>query len=145
LLAVLAAGAAGFAIAGAMTASDFAPDFRTAGFFNVFDAGLCEAFSGILVNLLVTLAVDLAAGRFAAGFDPAALALAGLVLEDFLRVCLDIRLPFVAFGGSIIAGLRMLLRRQRGWANLPASEYGYRDSRHQPSPFVEWARRADGE
>jgi hypothetical protein len=29
-------------------------------------------------------------------------------LEDFLRVFLDIRLPFVAFGGSIIRVLQVL-------------------------------------
>jgi hypothetical protein len=31
-------------------------------------------------------------------------------LGDFLRVFLDIRLPFVAFGGSIIGVLRVLSR-----------------------------------
>jgi hypothetical protein len=47
------------------------------------------------------------------------------VLEDFLRVFLDIRLPFVAFSGSIIAPLRVLRRNCPRWANLPTSEYGY--------------------
>jgi hypothetical protein len=54
----------------------------------------------------------------------------GEVLEDFLRDFLDIRLPFVAFGGSIIRVLQPLpLRRirARGWASLAASEYGFKE------------------
>src|SRR4051794_13029685 len=47
------------------------------------------------------------------------------ILEDFLRVFLDIRLPFVAFGGSIIAALRVPCWNFRRWANLATSEYGY--------------------
>jgi hypothetical protein len=42
------------------------------------------------------------AGGFAAAFRPSD------VLGDFLRNFLDIRLPFVAFGGSIIGLLRIL-------------------------------------
>jgi hypothetical protein len=53
----------------------------------------------------------------------------GAALGDFLRVFLDIRLPFVAFSGSIIAVLRVPHRWRkpscRRWANLPAPEYGY--------------------
>jgi hypothetical protein len=37
--------------------------------------------------------------------------LPGAFAEDFLRVFLDIRLPFVAFGGSIIRLLRVESRR----------------------------------
>jgi hypothetical protein len=47
------------------------------------------------------------------------------VLGDFLRVFLDIRLPFVAFSGSIIALLRVLYGNCPCWANLPTPEYGY--------------------
>ena len=47
------------------------------------------------------------------------------VLGDFLRVFLDIRLPFVAFSGSIIAVLRLPRWNCPRWANLPTSEYGY--------------------
>ena len=42
----------------------------------------------------------------AAGFAPAGRRAAGL--EDFLRDFLDIRLPFVAFGGSTMRPLRVL-------------------------------------
>jgi hypothetical protein len=48
------------------------------------------------------------------------------LLGDFLRVFLDIRLPFVAFGGSIIRVLRDVSGHARikagRWANLMASE-----------------------
>ena len=52
-------------------------------------------------------------GPFAAGFLADVLEAAGTaflagVLGDFLRVFLDIRLPFVAFGGSIMGILRVL-------------------------------------
>ena len=89
------------------------------------------------------------AAAFFAGFVPCArLALTGdfrdvafaafrAVFPDvFLRVFLDIRLPFVAFGGSInssIAGLVLVSpNRANRWANLMASEYGYQDSTHHP-------------
>jgi hypothetical protein len=51
-------------------------------------------------------------------------------LGDFLRVFLDIRLPFVAFGGSIMdtASLLPAGRNQAVcWASLMASEYGYKE------------------
>ena len=60
-------------------------------FFDVF----FDVFLGVFFGLLVVLAP--------AGFE------AG-VLGDFLRVFLDIRLPFVAFGGSIMGVLRGLSR-----------------------------------
>jgi hypothetical protein len=89
-------------------------DSLEAGDFNFFDGALCdafgEAFPGCLFALLPELLPDLfAAARrvFAAGvladvIDGARVAFPEEVLEDFLRVFLDIRLPFVAFGGSII-------------------------------------------
>jgi hypothetical protein len=45
--------------------------------------------------------------------DPARAAFPVAVLEDFLRVFLDIRLPFVAFGGSIMGVLRVVHRQIR--------------------------------
>jgi len=51
-------------------------------------------------------------------------------LGDFLRVFLDIRLPFVAFGGSIIGvAARASARRNRAdcWASLMGWEYGYKE------------------
>jgi hypothetical protein len=98
------------------------------------------------------------AAAFFAGFaDCARLALVGDVLDDFrgvvfdafpeaclvvffdvfLRVFLDIRLPFVAFGGSINRGIAgpvfVSPNRANRWANLMASEYGYQDSTHHPT------------
>ena len=102
--------------------------------FNDFDGALCDALAGATLGVRVgfwagflppTFAAPLAAALLAlvlvAGFfDPrAALAAAGFAaavradfaggaLEDFLRVFLDIRLPFVAFRGSTIRVLRIL-------------------------------------
>jgi hypothetical protein len=103
--------------------------------FNGFDVGLCDALgaavsavlSGFLTvalaaGLAVLLAV-LAAGFLAdvaslrrvalltvlaaGGFRAGVLRLLGTGLEDFLRVFLDIRLPFVAFRRSTIRVLRV--------------------------------------
>jgi hypothetical protein len=60
-----------------------------------------RAFLAVALALLV-------AGFLADVFDAARVALPGADLGDFLRVFLDIRLPFVAFGGSIIGLLRAL-------------------------------------
>jgi membrane-bound metal-dependent hydrolase YbcI (DUF457 family) len=68
------------------------------------------------------LAVFLAV--FLAGFPGLAAAFAAGVLGDFLRVFLDIRLPFVAFGGSIMGLLRV---RSGGWANWMTVGYGDRE------------------
>jgi hypothetical protein len=80
---------------------------------NFFDGAACDAaevapgalFRAFLPAFFVTR-VAFTAGFFAdfAGWPRAALR-AG-VLGDFLRVFLDIRLPFVAFGGSTIGVLR---------------------------------------
>ena len=88
-------------------------DFPALEDFNFFD-GAFEAFAvalpvGLFFVLLVLVAVvarvfegavfnDLA--------DRARIAFPAAGLEDFLRVFLDIRLPFVAFRGSIIEVLR---------------------------------------
>jgi hypothetical protein len=76
---------------------------------NGFDGALCEA-------LLVVLLLDptVAARPLFACFifvdvvDGRRVGLREGVLVDFLRVFLDIRLPFVAFGGSIIRLLQIL-------------------------------------
>jgi hypothetical protein len=77
------------------------------GDFNRFDAALCD----VPLNpfLLDGLAFDwpaLAALVLDAFEDFAAGGRVDGVLGDFLRDFLDIRLPFVAFGGSIIKVLR---------------------------------------
>jgi len=88
--------------------------------FNRFDAALCDvAAAAVLDDFLDDLRAA-APGVFAffvfaraADFDldfrlavsPAFRA--GEVLEDFLRDFLDIRLPFVAFGGSTMGVLRV--------------------------------------
>ena len=89
--------------------------------FNRFDAGLCDVslarflfdvfaaarllFAALVLGFVLALAAPLV-------LEPVdVLARAGRldeVLGDFLRDFLDIRLPFVAFGGSIIGVLRVL-------------------------------------
>jgi hypothetical protein len=108
---VLAATALGAAIAGE---SDFS------GLFNFFDGALCDAFAvGLPVRLVFVFLPDLVSpdlvavalrafkgAAFAGLADRARIAFPAAGLEDFLRVFLDIRLPFVAFRGSIIGVLR---------------------------------------
>ena len=90
-------------------------DFPGLDDFNFFDGALCEAFAVALpvCLLFVLLVVAAVAPRVFEGAVFADLAdwartaflaafLAVVGLEDFLRVFLDIRLPFVAFRGSII-------------------------------------------
>ena len=105
--------------------------------FNDFDGALCDAlteavldvrvafwagfFAAPLVTALLALVLlTLAAGFLADAFEPRAILAADdfaadvrldfpeEALEDFLRVFLDIRLPFVAFRGSTIRVLRIL-------------------------------------
>ena len=86
--------------------------------FNGFDVGLCD------VGLCACFADFRAAGlsvfrRFVPAFAAVLVPRlpAGADLEDFLRDFVDIRLPFVAFGGSIIALLRDLfgVAESRPW------------------------------
>ena len=84
--------------------------------FNGFDAAFCDAFDEALRSCLLAEWP----GRPAVGggvFEDGVFAdlidwpRAGLPEErwgDFLRVFLDIRLPFVAFGGSIMGPLQVL-------------------------------------
>jgi hypothetical protein len=75
--------------------------------FNIFDAALCEGREGAALRVLPTVARRVLEALFlaAAGFAED-LAL-DVGLGDFLRDFLDIRLPFDAFGGSIIGLLRV--------------------------------------
>jgi len=68
-------------------AAFFAPAFAGAPFAPDFLAPDPAAFAGLAAPL--------------PAFDDARVPLAAVDLEDFLRVFLDIRLPFVAFGGSM--------------------------------------------
>src|ERR1700739_2795860 len=86
-------------------------DFPGLDDFNFFDGALWDAFAVALpvclffVMLLVLVAVArrvFAGAVFTDLADWARIALPAEGLEDFLRVFLDIRLPFVAFRGSII-------------------------------------------
>jgi hypothetical protein len=113
------------------------PDGREAD-FNGFDGALCDAEEAFFGGLTAVLPNFFAGGRWAlaslflAGvFEPPLLTFPLEVLEDFLRVFLDIRLPFVAFDGSIMGSLlRFLSGRQRispgCWVRLTAPEYGYK-------------------
>jgi hypothetical protein len=84
--------------------------------FNALDGAVCDAFRGVVLRALGGLAAFVppvfAARAFVAFGERtlADLAVADLPegLGDFLRVFLDIRLPFDAFGGSINGLLRVL-------------------------------------
>jgi hypothetical protein len=106
-----AAGFAGLGFAGVeiavlrLAAAGRAAEALPAG-FNGFDGNWCDAFAVAVADRLLGVRAGFftAAKRFlAAGvlLDVAA-AFPEDVFGDFLRVFLDIRLPFVAFGGSII-------------------------------------------
>ena len=104
------------------------------GDFNPFDGVFCDAFGAALPACLFGFLADLlavagrvfaAAGVLADTAVPARAAFPMGGFGDFLRVFLDIRLPFVAFAGSIIGVLRVVSRRSNRadrWANLMASE-----------------------
>jgi hypothetical protein len=89
------------------------------GDFNCFDGALCDTLGAALpACLFVFLADVIAVARrffegavFADVLDGARAAFPEDALGDFLRVFLDIRLPFVAFGGSTIEVLRVLSRQ----------------------------------
>jgi hypothetical protein len=98
--------------------------------FNGFDGAFCDApataFPAFRVVVLPDLLAVFVPGVLGDFTDWTPATLREAVLGDFLRVFLDIRLPFVAFGGSTmgIAGLRNQAGR---WASLMAPEYGYRE------------------
>ncbi|WP_423958733.1 hypothetical protein [Bradyrhizobium sp.] len=106
---------------------------------NRFDAAVCD---GSEVAFLADL---LAAARlvFAAAF--ARTGRRGAALEELLRDFVDIRLPFVAFGGSIIRLLRSCpanRNRPGGCASLVAPEYGYKEFDAPPVPSLKEFIRA---
>ena len=102
--------------------------------FAGFDA-LDETAGNALVCLFFESLPDLAADdrsdveliRLADAFEPAAFRFAAERLPDFLRVFLDIRLPFVAFRGSIIDVLRQVSRFDYRPVNLAFSDYAQKD------------------
>jgi hypothetical protein len=91
-------------------------DSAGAGDFNFFEGALCDARAAASRGFLAARLTDffavalrvVAAGFLADVFDGARVAFPERDLGDFLRVFLDIRLPFVAFGGSTIGALRPL-------------------------------------
>ena len=111
--------------------------------FNAFEGAFCDAFrvalaafvAGFLADSLALAGAALARCGFADFADCAREAALrgdafGGFLGDFLRVFLDIRLPFVAFGGSIMGLLRVMSSKAGagsfGWANLVTAGYGGR-------------------
>jgi hypothetical protein len=87
------------------------PDFFATALRGLAAGFLTEAFEPLRVGFA------LAAFRTEVLADPLTGPLAG-PLEDFLRVFLDIRLPFVAFGGSTNRVLRV---SSRGAGFAPAA------------------------
>jgi len=89
-------------------AAVFRFDFAAAG-FDALDETLGDALVCPVFEFLLDFFADgrsvFEAARFAGAFDPG-LVFAADGLPVFLRVFLDIRLPFVAFRGSIIEVLR---------------------------------------
>jgi len=105
--------------------------------FNRFESALCDAARAVLLldlfaatpvifaSFVFARATDFAlvfsldfSLEFSLGFslDFALTGQRGVVLEVFLRDFLDIRLPFVAFGGSIMGVLRVLSDApESGW------------------------------
>jgi hypothetical protein len=106
-LATVGLATAGFAAAAFGAEVARGADLAGLGDFNFFNGALCDAFAVALpVCLFFVFVLDLVAAFFADVADWARIALPVEGLEDFLRVFLDIRLPFVAFRGSIIRVLR---------------------------------------
>jgi hypothetical protein len=111
--------ASGFAVVAFDPAVVFGADALGPGDFNCFDGALCDVLGvAFPACLFVFLADVIAVARrffegavFADVFDGARAAFPEDALGDFLRVFLDIRLPFVAFGGSTIEVLRVLSRQ----------------------------------
>ena len=112
---------AGFAAAAFEAVAVRGADFPGLDDFNLFDGALCDAFAAalpvclflvllpVLLLVLVAVAPRVFEGAvFADLADWARIAFPAEGLRDFLRVFLDIRLPFVAFRGSIIEVLRQV-------------------------------------
>jgi hypothetical protein len=110
--------AAVFAAAGFGAGFAGVTDLREPDDFNVFEGGLCDAWGeapaaglvGVLADFFAGALRAFAAGVFGDVFDRARVAFPEEVLGDFLRVFLDIRLPFVAFDGSTITDIAARVR-----------------------------------
>jgi hypothetical protein len=121
--------------------------------FNRFDAALCDArperwpdrfllevFAAVAPVFLPFVLTAFPTVFLAAFADLAAGFRRGEVLGDFLRDFLDIRLPFVAFSGSIIGVLRVSFGEGESGQRLGRSEgpsltglgYGYKEFDAQP-------------
>jgi hypothetical protein len=115
-LAATAVPAPGFAVAAFDPAAARRVDSPETDDLNFFDGALCDAravafavrLSALLADFFAVALRAFAAGVLAELFDWARVAFPAEDLGDFLRVFLDIRLPFVAFGRSIIGLLRAL-------------------------------------
>jgi hypothetical protein len=98
---------------------------------NRFDAVACDGPEvAFLTDLRVIARLVFAAAVFGVFKDFARAGRRGAALEEFLRDFVDIRLPFVAFGGSIFESLRSCpanRNRPGGCASLVAPEYGYKE------------------
>jgi hypothetical protein len=100
-------------------AATFCTDSRGPDDFNGLEGALCEAPGVVFASFWFAFLPDFFAaaprafegGVLADLTDPARVAFPEAALGDFLRVFLDIRLPFVAFGGSTSEPLRGLSRQ----------------------------------
>ena len=131
---------------GAETFADAGPLAGDLDDLNRFDAALCEAFAvALLPDLTVAERLLFACFVFAETVDGRRAGLPGGVLGDFLRVFLDIRLPFVAFGGSIIRLLQVSFPNLDSGRRLGKSDgrgVWLKRIRHTTRPLVECAPRA---
>jgi hypothetical protein len=78
---------------------------------------------------------------FVGAADLARVGFADRGLEDFLRVFLDIRLPFVAFGGSIITVLRASSGEpdsRRALGKFDGPGVWLQGTRRSPARFLKW-------
>jgi hypothetical protein len=93
------------------------------------DALVCPVFE-FLLAFLADGGPAFEAARLAGAFDPGLVFRAG-GLRVFSRVFLDIRLPFVAFRGSIIEVLR-----QAGFGRFGLSDYAQKEFDTPPRPLA---------
>jgi hypothetical protein len=119
------------------------------GGFNGFDGAFCDAAAVTFPGCFGAFGPDFFAAEglaevldcaratlLEAGFGDVLRGFPAAFFAVFLGVFLDIRLPFVAFKVSTDRALQILPPQVRigptRWANLMASEYGYKDSTHHP-------------
>src|SRR5437763_5209419 len=120
---------------------------------NRLDDALCEAsLTARLLDLAIVARPPLACFVWcflsADAVDDTRAGLREDVLADFLRVFLDMRLPFVAFGGSIITLLQISsphLDSAGGWANPIAPEYGCKKFDAPPARLLSVPPRSNDE